>query len=387
MKNVKVSAIGILDMLKFRDLGKARAEEIEKASDSALPRTYKVNEVASSLHPTSQPLVISEIMKESKDTKSFILKREDGKSLAFFKAGSYLNVSLKIGSSRASRVYSISSSPGDALKGFYRITVKRKVGGFLSEYLLDSAAIGDKINASEPFGRLTYSGIRDERTVIALAGGTGITPFISMALAIAEGSEDFRLTLLYGVRREEDILFKDTLASICEKTDKVKVVCVLSEEEKEGFEHGFITAELVGKYAPPSGKYSVFIAGPSAMLDFFSAEYPKLGKEAKFLRVERTAEEARDRTRETYKLTVLRRGEKKVIEAKSDETVLQSLERAGFTPKAMCRVGGCGYCRSVLISGAYSATKYEKLRLADKQYHIFHPCCSYPDSDMEIEIM
>ena len=57
-----------------------------------------------------------------------------------------------------------------------------------------------------------------------------------MAQAIRDGREDFKLILLYGCRKEDEILFKDELDSIAEATDKFKVVYVLSDEEKYGYE-------------------------------------------------------------------------------------------------------------------------------------------------------
>ena len=87
-----------------------------------------------------------------------------------------------------------------------------------------------------------------------------------------------------------------------------------------------------------------------------------------------------------YTLTVHYRDEPHPIPARSDETVLTALERAGLAVNNKCRVGYCGFCRSRLISGEYHANRYEQLRIADKQFHYFHPCCSYPMSDMEIEV-
>ena len=109
---------------------------------------------------------------------------------------------------------------------------------------------------------------------MALAGGSGITPFLSMARAIRDGVEDFNLTILFGSRTEESILFREELDEICAACDKVKVVHVLSDEEKAGFEHGFITADIIQKYAV--APYSVFICGPEAMYRFLSGEVAKL---------------------------------------------------------------------------------------------------------------
>ena len=386
--NVKVGLIGVFDMLKFKNLRKNRAEMIASAEAKPLPGTYRVNELAKRLHPAAQYLKIAEIVLETHDAKSFVLVPDEEagtRELAPFKAGSYINVRTTLAGSVARRTYSLSSSPKEALEGKYRITVKLKEGGFLSAWLHNEAKVGNKLTATEPGGHVTHSGIRDCKKVVALAGGSGITPFMSMAKAIDEGTEDFEMTLLYGARTEADLVFRADFDAIAARCPKVKVVYVLSEEQKEGFEAGFITAELIKKYAGAE-QFSIYAVGPGAMCDFLDRELPKLGLAQKFIRMERTEDVCDAGEVKDYTLTVHYRDELHTIPARSDETVLTAFERAGLAVNNKCRVGYCGFCRSRLVKGEYHANRYEQLRIADKQFHYFHPCCSYPMSDMEIEV-
>lgn len=386
--NVKVGLIGVFDMLKFKNLRKNRAEMIASAEAKPLPGTYRVNELAKRLHPAAQYLKVAEIVQETHDAKSFVLVPDveaGTRELAPFKAGSYINVRTTLAGSVARRTYSLSSSPKEALEGKYRITVKLKEGGFLSAWLHNEAKVGDKLTATEPGGHVTHSGIRDCKKVVALAGGSGITPFMSMAKAIDEGTEDFEMTLLYGARTEADLVFRADFDAIAARCPKVKVVYVLSEEQKEGFEAGFITAELIKKYAGAE-QFSIYAVGPGAMCDFLDRELPKLGLAQKFIRMERTEDVCDAGEVKDYTLTVHYRDELHTIPARSDETVLTAFERAGLAVNNKCRVGYCGFCRSRLVKGEYHANRYEQLRIADKQFHYFHPCCSYPMSDMEIEV-
>ena len=386
--NVKVGLIGVFDMLKFKNLRKNRAEMIASAEAKPLPGTYRVNELAKRLHPAAQYLKIAEIVQETHDAKSFVLVPDEEagtRELAPFKAGSYINVRTTLAGSVARRTYSLSSSPKEALEGKYRITVKLKEGGFLSAWLHNEAKVGDKLTATEPGGHVTHSGIRDCKKVVALAGGSGITPFMSMAKAIDEGTEDFEMTLLYGARTEADLVFRADFDAIAARCPKVKVVYVLSEEQKEGFEAGFITAELIKKYAGAE-QFSIYAVGPGAMCDFLDRELPKLGLAQKFIRMERTEDVCDAGEVKDYTLTVHYRDKLHTIPARSDETVLTAFERAGLAVNNKCRVGYCGFCRSRLVKGEYHANRYEQLRIADKQFHYFHPCCSYPMSDMEIEV-
>ena len=88
------------------------------------------------------------------------------------------------------------------MQGYYEVTVQR--AGFFSSWLLDEATVGTKVIVGEPSGDFYYDDIRDHETIVAIAGGSGITPFMSMAKAIEEGSEEFNLIIFYGARTKED---------------------------------------------------------------------------------------------------------------------------------------------------------------------------------------
>ena len=230
-------------------------------------------------------------------------------------------------------------------------------------------------------------------SIIAFAGGSGITPFLSMAYAIRDGLEDFNLTILFGSRTEDAILFRKELDSICAATDKVKVVHVLSDEVKEGFENGFLSAELIKKYAP-EGDYSVFICGPEAMYRFVAGEVEKLGLDKKHVRRELLGVTKKvweqpgypvEKKDQTFKITVKQGPNEYVCDASANESVLVALERAGIKAPSRCRSGECGWCRSRLISGdVFIPEETDGRRWADKVADEIHPCASFPLSDLEL---
>ena len=250
------------------------------------------------------------------------------------------------------------------------------------------------MDISGPLGDFYYQDLRDEKTVIAIAGGSGITPFYSMAAAIADGTEDFDMTILYGSRTADGILLKDEIEAIAARSGgRVKVVHVLSEDVKEGFEHGFITAELIQKYAPEGG-YSVFMCGPKAMYTFCEAECKKLGLPKRLYRMEmsgdymnavQNADYPKDKIGAVFSLTVDIRGEKTVVPCKADEGLLWAMERAGINAPSHCRSGECGWCHSKLVSGeVYIPSDADGRRLADRKFGWIHPCVSYPLSDVTL---
>ena len=347
---------------------------------------FGVNKVAKSLHPKEQKLVISRIEEHADIAKSYYFKSESA-PLAYFKAGQYLTFKLEIGNSVVTRSYSIASSPASALSGEYQITVKRIVDGFVSDYILDNWNVGDKVTAYAPEGNMTYSPLRDAETIVAIAGGSGITPFLSLARAIDNGDEDCSLTLLYGCRNSDEILFRSELDSLAEKNGKINVVYVLSHSDEEGYEKGFVGSDIIKKYAP-EGKYSIFVCGPGGLYKFLDTELPKLGLEKKYIRFEvfSSGKKASEDSKE-FSVKVINRSEETVIKASSNETVLCAFERAGIVVPARCHTGECGFCRSKLVSGkVYIPEGEDKRRIADMQFDFIHPCCCYPESDLVIRI-
>ena len=393
--NVKIGLIGAFDMLKFKNMAKTREQAIQAAPAKEVVGTFPINENAKAFHPDFQKMVIEEIIDhKGAESKTYVMKRADGKSAGLFRAGQYTSVSLNIDGSQTTRTYSICSSPKQITDGRYEITVRTNPGGFVADWILANWQVGQEVTLSAGEGFLYYESLRDRDNVVALAGGSGITPFLSMARAIRDGVEDFNLTIIFGSRTEEQILFKDEFDKLMADCPKIKVVHVLSDEEKEGFEHGFITAELIKKYAPES--YSIFVCGPEAMYRFTATEITKLGKPIREVRhepmgVTKTPWEQpgypADCKGKTYSVKVLQGAETYEIKADANEPVLIAMERAGIKAPSRCRGGECGWCRSRLLEGTvYVPPESEQRRWADIEYGYIHPCCSFPTSDLVLEV-
>lgn len=381
----KIPLSGFLSMVSVRN------KRIAAAPDSPPVSEYNANRLAKSLHPEAQYAKIARV-DEHRDAKSFTLLPDEArgtKSLAFFRASQYVSVGLNIGGAVLSKPYTIRSGPGSALGEdgtSYVLTIKRTEPGYASKWILENWKEGDAVELSGPLGDFYYDRIRDAKTVVALAGGSGITPFFSMAEAIADGIEDFELTILYGSRTAEGILLREELDAVAARSGgRVKVVHVLSDEEREGYEHGFLTAELVRKYAP-EGDYSVFMCGPQAMYDYEERELQKLSLPRRRIRRELSGDcIMSEPAKVKYKLTLDIHGYRRTIDCLANESLEWAIERAGIKAPTHCRSGECGWCHSRLVSGKYFCPKEaDGRRLADEKFGWIHPCCTFPLSDMEI---
>ena len=397
MANVHIKPIGLLDMLYFKGKKKTREKIIQNSEAKPLVVNYNSNIKAAERHPGNQEFIIDEIITRGKgDVKSYVLRKKDGTNPAFFRAGQFVVLRQMIDGKLICRPVTLSCGPAMTLEGKCMVTVKRvEPDGFLSGYIHDNWKVGDIVETSGPQGTFYYEGLRDAGKVIAIAGGSGITPIFSMANAIADGDEDFELTVLYGSKTKEDILFADEFAEIMKRTGKVKLVNVLSDEEAEGCEHGFITAELIKKYAG-DGQYSVFAAGSHAMYQFLDGEAEKLGLIKKFYRKElydnvcRPWEydnypiEAKDKT---FTLKIKMCDREMEIPCSANENLMIALERAGIAGPNRCRGGICGWCRSRLLEGdVFIPDDTDGRREADKLLGYIHPCASFAVSDLYIEM-
>ena len=357
-----------------------RRQLIDEAPAAPLVYEYGVNRLANALHPGFVKAVIAEKTPCSADCCCIRLEPADGGEFPYFRAGQFITLSCRAGNSYLSRPYSVISSPKEALAGKLEIMVQRK--GIFSTFIIDEAPAGTVLWAGEPSGDFHHDSIRDREHILAIAGGSGVTPFLSMMKAIREGSEDFRMTLVYGARTRAHIPFDPEAFS----GEGVEVVVVLSEEEAEGYRHGFITADLLKEYI--DDETSVFMCGPDAMYRFVRKELENLGFDETKIRQERNSVGDREVSEiRTFRLTVHIRDTVYELDAANNETLITALERAGIPAVVRCRNGACGFCHSRVLNGEYFIAKENDFRrAADKKFNFIHPCSTYPESDIEIDI-
>lgn len=369
------------DIRRAMEMTAKRRQLIDESPADPIVYEYGVNRLAKDLHPGTVRAKITAREACGADCCRITLESlaENGR-FPYFRAGQFVTLSCRAGDSYLSRPYSVVSSPEDALEGKLEIMVQRK--GIFSKYLIEQAADGSEVMVGEPSGDFHFDDIRDGSHILAIAGGSGVTPFLSMMKAICEGSEDFRLTLIYGARTRAHVPFDP--ADFAD--DRIRIEIILSEEEAEGFRNGFITADLLKDCMDDDT--SVFMCGPDAMYRFVRKELESLTFDSSHIRQERNSVGDREvAEKKTFRLTVHIRDEVCTVEAGNDETIVTALERAGIAAPVRCRNGVCGFCHSRVISGEYYvAAENDFRRAADRKFGYIHPCSTYPESDMEIDI-
>ena len=388
------------DLFAFTKILPNRKKRIERASSEPI-REDPIMDLMQKLHPERQYLLIDGIKEETKSTKTFKLVPDpdsETKELAYFRPGQYISLKIDLEGVRITRPYSVASSPKESSKGFYELTIRKEENGFLTHFIWENWKVGTKIQSSGPEGYFYFEKLRDLTQIVGIAGGSGITPFRSMAKAIIDGTLDAKLTLLYGSSEEDDIIFYEEFKEMeTNNPSKIKIVNVLSCEvvTLEGCEKGFITKEIIEKYCDASSS-TFFICGPQIMYNFVEGELSKFNLPVKRIRREAFGEVKdilthsdfpKEVAEKVFKIKIHIGDLTKEIPAIATESVLVAIERANLNPPSKCRSGECGFCRSLLIDGKVYINPVSDWRKgADKKYNYFHPCASYPITDLEINI-
>ena len=369
-----------MDMLKFKNLGKTREKIINTSYTDQIKYNYKLNELVNIIHPKKIKVMVSKIIVENLETKTFVLKPVKG-AMPNFKAGQYIVLDVFKNNHTYKRSYSITSSPKNL--DSYQITVKKVRNGIVSNYLLNEVRVGMEFTIHGPFGEFTYNKLRDQKDVLALVGGSGITPIMSLARAINDQIEDFNLTIIYGENEAKELIFKKELDELASKNEKINVHYVLSDEISSVYETGLISKEMISKYEV--GKYSYFVCGPIHFYHHLNEIFKELDIPNKFIRSDIYKENEVELHHIEHTLKVITNDEEILIPCYEDESLSQAMEESNIKAPRRCLVGVCGYCRSKLIDGKIK-TDETSVREADKDYNYIHPCVSYPLSDVTIKL-
>ncbi len=351
-----------------------------------------VRKTIDKLHPHRIHYVVTEIIEVTTTTKTFRLASTDA-YLPPFMAGQYINVFVEIEGIRTSRPYSLSSSPHQT--AYYEITVRRNPDGFVSDYMLDRVKVGDRLESTSPSGTFYYNPLIHGSDLVFIAGGCGITPFLSMVLDVVEKGDDSKtINLIYGCADPEDVAFRAEFDRIQALHPNFQWHLVVSEPPTgyQGYT-GFITTDILKAVLGDDLSHKkFFLCGPEVMYAFCKRELQKAGAEPGDIRSEVQSSPAQptdqpgwpeDVTTDTsFQVTV---GDQS-FQAKATESLMDSLERNGLVLPAQCRSGECSLCRTRLLVGKVYQSPSVKLRKSDIAYGYIHPCAAYPIDDIEISI-
>lgn len=173
-------------------------------------------------------LKVIDIKNETSDTVSVAFEiPEGGKNTFDYTSGQYLTLKFDINGTEERRSYSMCSSPflGEPI----RIAVKRVDKGLVSNHINDVIKVGDQIEVMSPQGNFTLETSLEQKTYVAFAAGSGITPIWSMIKSVLDNEPGSKFVLFYGNKTSDSTIFKNEIDSLT--GDRLSVYHILSREE------------------------------------------------------------------------------------------------------------------------------------------------------------
>jgi len=312
-------------------------------------------------------LVVREIVPETAEANSIRFEIPPALRDAFaFKAGQHLTLRATIEGEEVRRNYSLCTAPAES---DWMVTVKRIGGGLFSNWVGDALKAGDTVEVMVPHGSFTTEfSAANKRHLVGIAGGSGITPVMSLIKTLLREEPHSRFTLLYGNRDSSSVIFLEALAGLKDKhLGRLEIYHFLDAEEQDiELFNGMLSRErleeAISALVPDAAQVEGwFICGPGPMMDAaegavldrnvpkerihierFTADRPPQAVAQEMAQLQTQAEGV------TVAVTLDGRTRRVPFTAGN---ILDSARAAGMPAPFACKAGVCATCRAKVTRG------------------------------------
>ena len=283
-----------------------------------------------------------------------------------FKAGQHLTLRATINGEEVRRNYSLCTAPAE---GDWMVTVKRIGGGLFSNWVGDELKAGEVIDVMAPHGSFTTEfDASKKRHLVGIAGGSGITPVMSLIKSTLKYEPESRFTLLYGNRDSSSVIFLETLAGLKDKhLGRLEIYHFLDAEEQDiELFNGMLDRERLEQAMPSLVPDAAevdgwFICGPGPMMDAAEAVLLDRSVPKHRIHIERftadrppeaiAQEMAQLQTQaEGVTVAVTLDGRTRRVPF-TERNILDSARAAGLPAPFACKAGVCATCRAKVTKG------------------------------------
>ena len=312
-------------------------------------------------------LRVAEIVPETDEANSIRFEIPADLSDVFrFKAGQHLTLRTDLAGEEIRRNYSLCVAPDE---GHIKVTVKRIAGGAFSNWVGDSLKVGDQLDVMTPHGSFTVDfDPTAKRRYVAFAGGSGITPVMSLIKTALKTEPDSRFTLFYGNRDSNSVIFLEDLADLKDRyLGRFELYHFLSDEEGDVdlfngmLDREHIDAAIKSLVGEPQAVDAWFICGPGPMMDAAEAALTDRGIARDRIHIERflagrpsaalAAQMAQLQEKAAgLTLSVTLDGRTRKVQF-SEANILDSAREAGLPAPFACKAGVCATCRAKVTKG------------------------------------
>jgi ring-1,2-phenylacetyl-CoA epoxidase subunit PaaE len=286
-----------------------------------------------------------------------------------FTQGQYLTLRKEIAGQDLRRSYSICAGVDD---GELRVGVRKVRGGVFSQWINEQLKPGDVISVMAPQGRF-FVPVEPQarRHHLGVAGGSGITPILSIMKTVLAREPRSRFTLIYGNRTLKSTMFKEELEDLKDRyLSRLVLHHVFSDEHTDApVNMGLMDRAKIGDFlrslVPAAGIDHAFVCGPFQMNDEAEAALVAAGVPEERIHIERfgvpqqatgevgaVVHEAKPGDAERSRIVIVRDGLRREIDFSRDQpSILDAVSAAGLEVPFSCTSGVCGTCRAKVLEG------------------------------------
>ncbi|OIQ35114.1 MAG: phenylacetic acid degradation protein [Roseobacter sp. MedPE-SWchi] len=343
-------------------------------------------------------LEVTDVRKTIRDAVVVSLKPVNGAAAEFnFTQGQYLTFRRDFDGEELRRSYSICAGKGD---GLLQVGIKRVDGGAFSTWANTELQTGDMLDAMPPMGSFfTPLDARTAKTYLGFAGGSGVTPVLSILKTTLEAEPESSFTLVYANKGVNTIMFREELEDLKNiYMGRFNVIHILESDAQEiDLFTGLVTeekcAQLFAHWIDIKSVDTAFICGPEPMMlgiaaalrtaglddsqikfELFASAQPGRAK-----RKEGAADAASAGNQATAAITL--DGSTQTVQMGKDMTILDAaLENAMDAPYA-CKAGVCSTCRCKVIEGEVDMVANHALEDYEVEKGYVLSCQAFPVTD------
>lgn len=317
-----------------------------------------------------------------------------------FTQGQYLTLRKTIDGEDLRRSYSICAGVDD---GELRVGVRKVKGGVFSNWINEALRPGDSIAVMAPQGRFFVPlDARARRHHVGIAGGSGITPILSIMKSVLAREPQSQFTLIYGNRSLKSTMFKEELEDLKNRhMARLVLHHVFSDEPTDaplnmGLMNRDKLAEFLAGVLPADSIDHVYICGPYQMNDEAEAALLAAGVSEDRIHIERfgiapqaggaavgaVMHQAQPGDAEAAKVVIIRDGLRREIDFQKDQpSILDAASAAGLEVPFSCTSGVCGTCRAKLIEGQVRMERNFALDKAEVANGFVLTCQAHPTTE------
>ncbi|WIM86110.1 ferredoxin--NADP reductase [Candidatus Mycobacterium wuenschmannii] len=319
---------------------------------------------------------VTRIVKESADSRTYVLAPAEQPFT--YKAGQFSTFKVTVDGEDLYRSYSMSSAPETDAE--LMTTVKRVAGGAVSNWLVDNVSEGDELTMTRAAGTFVLGG--SSAPLLAFAGGSGVTPILSLAKSALSGT-DRAVRILCADRDRDSVIFDAVLDDLVARyPGRLTVQRHLDDAD------GLLDSAGVTAFVGADTGADCYVCGPEGFMAVVRAALPDTATvlvedfdasppvKAPAPEVSEAAGDV-----DTGGTVNIRLDRKKVsVPRVPGETLLESARRAGLSPPFSCEAGNCGTCMAKLIEGEATMRTNDVLEEDEIEDGYTLTCQAVPDT-------